>query len=72
MVTFSLQSQTDRQTYGQTNRADGGETCLLSEWEFDAEKEWGGERYFRRKTELQDIKHPLQTVKNTHSYTHTQ
>lgn len=46
--------QTDRQPYAQTDRADGGKTCLLLEWEFDAEEECGGgrERYFRRKIEL--------------------
>lgn len=57
-VIFKIQSdcrvrQTDGQTNGQTDRADGGETCLLSEWEFDAEEELSGrERYFRRKIEL--------------------
>lgn len=45
-------------------RADGKEPCLLWEAEPDA-----GQEYFRKNTELLDIKRRLQTVK-THSHTH--
>lgn len=37
-MTVKLQNTRDRQTHRPTERADGAEACLLSEWEFDAEE----------------------------------